>query len=548
MKLPRLSLRSVTFQTFSLIGLLALLLISRIAFGSILLDTFLIIVLIGLAATMLYFQKDRTLRALKTASVSLTDSKYADELSGDGLQADQALASIISEIALSHKSLDSSLDNIVDFTRKVSTKSDQISLGTEAQSFSMEETSTSIEGISSSIMTLVDMVEKLFPNAEKATRSILDMVDSNKKISSSTQELFSHVKDVSSHIDALVNSVEQVEKRFINLEKSSDETSASMERIDRTIKDVEDKAGLSSDLAAHVRADAEVGATASAKTIEGMSRIREIVSESAEVIQRLGEKSSEVGDIINVINDITDRTNLLALNASIIAAQAGEHGKGFAVVAEEIKRLADQTGQSTVEISDIVQGIQTMVSDVVQANEMGKWSAEEGVRLSNETGGALRKILESTSKSSEMSHLIAEATQNQSKETARVISALKAEVEVIKEVSETIREDARLSEKIRDSAKNMVEITRSVANSNMEQEKANTDVTKVIEDVKEMIQSMFDITRTQKTDSDQILQAIEIIKYISTENIDAIKELAGGAGELKDKIEELRTEFKEIGL
>jgi methyl-accepting chemotaxis protein len=540
--------KNVTLQTAILVVLLGFLLLSRIFLQNLWIEVLLIIFITASVLVVYYFHKERAEKAAQKASLSLTKSKYSSMLSGEVGHTDETLAIIISDIAAHYKELMNNLMEIVEYSNGVASKSDQISLGTEAQSFSMEETSSSIQGISDSIITLVEMVDKLFPNAEKATKSILEMVDSNKKISLSTQDLFTHVKDVSSHIDIMVKSVDDIEKQFANLMASSEGTSKAVKRIDSSIKDIEEKASRSFDLADQVRSDAEVGASATTKTIEGMSRIKEIVTESAEVIQKLGERSGEVGDIINVINDITDRTNLLALNASIIAAQAGEHGKGFSVVAEEIKRLADQTAQSTVEISDLIQNIQGMVSDVIQANEMGKWSAEEGVRLSNEADGALRKILESTQKSSEMSRLIADATIDQSKETITVIGSIQDEVNVIQEIASAIREDAVLSEKIRDVTTNMVNITGDVAKANTEQEKANSEVTTVIEEVKDMIRSMFDITRTQKNDSDQILQAIEIMKYISLENISAIKELSSGTGELKTKITKLNKEFQDIGL
>ncbi|MCK4739116.1 MAG: hypothetical protein KAT46_04130 [Deltaproteobacteria bacterium] len=541
-------LKKIPLQNILVLALLGLLLISRVYVDIVILDILLILMTVSAVLLSLYLRGEKTSSAVIKASNALAKSKYSPQIREAKENADETLAAIIDELALNFRSLTASLEDIVNFSRKVSTTADQISLGTEAQSFSMEETSTSIEGISASIIVLVDMVERLFPNAEKATESILDMVASNKKISLSTQELFNQVKDVSANIETMVNSVDSVKKRFTKLTVSSEDTSRSIKRIDVSIKDINEKAGLSSDLADQVRADAEVGATVTSKTINGMKRIREIVVDSAEVIHRLGEKSGEVGDIINVINDITDRTNLLALNASIIAAQAGEHGKGFAVVADEIKRLADQTAQSTVEIGDIVLGIQGMVNDVIQANEMGKWSAEEGVKLSNEAGEALRKILESTKKSAEMSNLIAASTISQSKETVTVLEAIQSEVAIIHEVDTLIKDDARLSEMISETVKKMVDTTRDVAKSNIEQEKANSEVTKVIEEVKEMIRSMFDITRTQKSDSDQILQAIEIINYISAENISAIKELAGGAGELKNKISEFNTSFEDTGL
>lgn len=517
-----LSGRILAFQTWILVVLLTALLLSRLFLQNILIETFLILFIMASVFFAVRFHKERARKAIENASGSLSESKYAV--------------------------LAPSLEELITYGRQVNSKSSQISLGADAQSFSLEETARSVQGISVSIKNLVDMVDRLFPHAERATTSIMEMVDSNKKISKSSNDLFGQVKEVSSDIDDMVNSVKEMEKRFVGLSASSLATSGAVQRIDTTIKEIEEKARLSVALADQGRKDAEMGAASSAKTIEGMNHIKDIVNESSKVIEKLGHKSGEIGEIINVIGKVTDRTNLLALNASIIAAQAGEHGRGFAVVAEEIKKLAEQTGTSTIEISDLIKGIQSMVSEAVQANELGTWSVDEGVRLSQESGEALRKVLESTKKASEMSRLIAEATVNQSDEARSVLDSIREEVSVIQGSASAMREHVGRSERIKVSASRMVAITQEVARANMEQEKANAYVTKAIEEVKILVKGMFDVTRTQKSDSDQIIQAIEIIEFISSENIKGIKDLYDGIRELNEKLDRFKKEFDEVKL
>lgn len=543
----RISANSLLLQLLILTAGLLALLFTRVFIQILYIDVILICMLFLVATASFYLQKARASRAINKATISVGDGKYSEKLSSNLYRADDVLSEVVGDMVVSVRGLTLPLDNIVKYIRTIASKSQQISLGTDAQSFSLSETASSIEGISDSIKKLVGRVEKLHPNVEKATSSILDMVESNKKISSSTQELLSNVKDVSDHIGGMVSSVAGMRENFEELSESSQSTSDAVERIDGSIKEIEGNAKDSFELSERVRKDAELGAAATDKTIEGMERIKEIVVESAEVVQRLGEKSGEVGDIINVINEITDRTNLLALNASIIAAQAGEEGVAFAVVADEIKRLAEQTAQSTVEISDLISGIQTMVEDVVQATEMGKWSAEDGVNVSKEAGDALRKILDSTAKSSEMSRHIADSTEEQSKEARMVLKAIGEEVTFIQSVSKAMDGHAKQSDRIHSVTNRMLSITQDVTAANMEQEKANAYVTKVIEDVKSMVEEMFEIARNQRNDSEQILQAIEIIEYISTENIKAIKDLAEGADEVKGKIEDFDLGFQNIG-
>ena len=119
------------------------------------------------------------------------------------------------------------------------------------------------------------------------------------------------------------------------------------------VKQIDGLAAQTAAMSEEVARDSEGGAGAVQSTIQGIGKIREISRQAAEVIERLSRRAREIGRILTVIEDVTEETNLLALNAAIIAAQAGEHGRGFGVVAEEIQELAEQTGSSTTEISSI---------------------------------------------------------------------------------------------------------------------------------------------------------------------------------------------------
>ena len=120
------------------------------------------------------------------------------------------------------------------------------------------------------------------------------------------------------------------------------------------------------------------------KTLAGIDRIRSRASTPRGVIESLGQRIWEIGNILDVIDEVAEQTNLLALNAAIIAAQAGEHGKGFAVVADEIKDLAERTGASTKEISELIARMQEESRNAVGAMEQGVRHVQEGVELGRE--------------------------------------------------------------------------------------------------------------------------------------------------------------------
>ena len=128
------------------------------------------------------------------------------------------------------------------------------------------------------------------------------------------------------------------------------------------------------------------------RSVDKVKAIAKTIDQSAQLIRSLGERSNQIGEIVNVINDIADQTNLLALNAAIEAARAGEQGRGFAVVADEVRKLAERTGNSTAEIGTMVKSIQAEVHQVVVSMENITKEVKAGVNLSTETGDVLRSI------------------------------------------------------------------------------------------------------------------------------------------------------------
>ncbi|MGO9952475.1 MAG: methyl-accepting chemotaxis protein [Dissulfurispiraceae bacterium] len=150
------------------------------------------------------------------------------------------------------------------------------------------------------------------------------------------------------------------------------------------------------------------------KSVTEVQTIAEKVSESAELIKTLGERSKQIGNIVDVIKDIADQTNLLALNAAIEAARAGEQGRGFAVVADEVRKLAERTTKATLEISEMIQSIQGEVDKAVMSTDHATAQVKVGVDLSTQAGGALMKIVGSVDGLHNMVQQIASATEEMS--------------------------------------------------------------------------------------------------------------------------------------
>ncbi len=164
-----------------------------------------------------------------------------------------------------------------------------------------------------------------------------------------------------------------------------------------------------------------------------MNEIVASVKESSDVIAQLGSKSSEIGQIINVIEDIADQTNLLALNAAIEAARAGEQGRGFAVVADEVRKLAEKTTKATKEIGGMTASIQKETEKAVSTMEANTKKVEDGVMLAKEAGESLNKIITSVDRVTAMIRQIATASEEQSTVTEQISGDINAVATVTRE-------------------------------------------------------------------------------------------------------------------
>jgi twitching motility protein PilJ len=203
-----------------------------------------------------------------------------------------------------------------------------------------------------------------------------------------------------------------------------EETSAAILGISQSINDVSASATQSAQVATQSLEAAEKGTKAVENSITGMNSIRENIQETSKRIKRLGESSQEISEIVELISDITEQTNVLALNAAIQAAAAGEAGRGFSVVAEEVQRLAERSGQATKQIAAIVKTIQSDTQDAVAAMETSTQGVVEGAKLSDAAGQALNEIGQVSRNLAGLIENISAATDNQAIAATKVAKAM----------------------------------------------------------------------------------------------------------------------------
>lgn len=233
-------------------------------------------------------------------------------------------------------------------------------------------------------------------------------------------------------------SAQEVQTTVRQLAESSDHqakeivgATAAINAVAASIEHVSSNATESSEVAENSVNIAKNGVTIVQSTISGMERIKGQIQETAKQVKRLGESSQEIGDIVSLIDDITDQTNILALNAAIQAAMAGEEGRGFAVVAEEVQRLAERSNQATKQIETLVHAIQNDTNETVRSMEQTTTEVVQGARLAQDAGVALEKI---ESVSLHLAELI-QNISNEAQQQALTASKISKTMGVIQEIT-----------------------------------------------------------------------------------------------------------------
>ncbi len=252
---------------------------------------------------------------------------------------------------------------------------------------------------------------------------------------------------------------EEISKGTQNQNMQVTQVASAIEEMGATVVEVAKNASQAAEFAKRASEMAINGGNIVDRTVEGMRDIAKSVEESAGTIEELGKSSDQIGEIITVINDIADQTNLLALNAAIEAARAGEHGKGFAVVADEVRKLAERTTKATKEIREKIELIQERTAGAVEAMNSGRKDVETGVGLASEAGVSLRAIVDMVKSVSDMIQQIAAAQEQQSAAAGEVSANMENIATVSKEASVSVLETSNAAGELSKIASELQAVT-----------------------------------------------------------------------------------------
>lgn len=241
---------------------------------------------------------------------------------------------------------------------------------------------------------------------------------------------------------------EQIFKGTENQNMQVTQVASAIEEMSATVIEVASNTSQAAEFAKKATDMAIKGGDIVSRTVHGMQSIAKSVEESANTIEELGRNSDQIGEIITVINDIADQTNLLALNAAIEAARAGEHGKGFAVVADEVRKLAERTTKATKEIREKIELIQDRTAGAVESMNSGRKDVDAGVGFATEAGVSLTNIVEIVKNVSNMINQIAAAEEQQSAAAGEISSNMESIANVSKEASGSVKDTSNAANEL----------------------------------------------------------------------------------------------------
>jgi methyl-accepting chemotaxis protein len=285
-------------------------------------------------------------------------------------------------------------------------------------------------GFNRTVASVRKLVQQVVVNVAETTTIAAEISSASTQMAATSEQQSSQIVHIASSVEAMASSMREQAAQAHNADT----------------------------LTRHNGESASEGARVVGAAVDKIQQIAFIVSDAAGVVEKLGNSSAEIGEIVQVIEEIADQTNLLALNAAIEAARAGEQGRGFAVVADEVRKLAERTAQATKQISTTIKQIQADTQQAVRGMQRGDAEVQEGLKLAQHAGNALETIVRSTTDVAHIVARMAAAMEQQSSTSHQVAQSIEHMSSAIQETTASLGEVARSTERLQEQTEGLQEL------------------------------------------------------------------------------------------
>jgi len=374
-----------------------------------------------------------------------------------------------------------------------------------------EQVVRTAEGVTSRTEDSAARATELRASSEQVRTSMTHLFESAAKTSSSTTEMSAASVQMSAMTTALA--------------AAGDDVLAFVSEMEATTNELGSAARSTADLSRRAREEAVAGRSAVDETVTGIEHSRELTERAADVMGDLAARVGQIRQILEVVGHVTQRTNLLALNAAIIAAHAGEQGRGFNVVAEEMRELAEQTRKSTNEISAIVNGVASASQAAVAAMQDGVDRVRGTVDLARNASASLGRIVETSTSSFEMSERISASLQQQAAATRSLHGTASKMSDHISENRRSIEEQARAASLLAQEAEAVHNIAAQVRSASEHQSNAARGIAEAMEKIDLDARTILDVVRRQLGQLEEVSGASSSMSEIAQKNNALAEEL-----------------------
>ena len=347
---------------------------------------------------------------------------------------------------------------------------------------------------------------------ERLQQSVRTVAEGTTHIVAAAQSVLNSVDDTSGEVAGISSAVDQVAHNLEFLSRTISTSAAAIEEINHSIRTVEQHAAKSHDLSSQVKAQADQGRIVAAEAISALDAIHRAVELSHKGITMLSENSGRIDGIITVINEVTKRTNLLALNASIIAAQAGDQGASFGVVAEEIRNLSQKTGKSTGEITDIIEQVRAESRQAAEQIALTNELVNQGVTSGRQMAAALDMIHTRSEESMNMTREIRNATRDEVKSVQFVTRSMEEVSAMTTRIAEASQEQNASLKRIVQVMEAIKGLSHDMVRSSNRQADGGSEISRSLESVSAMLWEMLATMEKRREQSAHVVNELELLR------------------------------------